>query len=138
MSVFHLVVVSAEREMYSGEVSYVSCPGSEGELGVLAKHAPLMTRLRPGVLEMTLPDGKQEHIYVSGGILEVQPDQVMVLADVALRSEELDEKRAEEAQREAEEKLQAQPTGLDYAAAQAELSEALAQIEAIRKLRHRA
>lgn len=138
MSVFRLVVVSAEREMYSGDVSYVACPGSQGELGVLPRHAPLMTMLRPGVLELTLPDGKREHIYVSGGILEVQPDQVMVLADVALRSEELDEKRAEEAHREAEQKMQAQPTGLDYAAAQAELAEAMAQIQAIRKLRNRA
>ncbi len=137
MSVFNIAIVSAEDSLYSGEAEFVSCPGVDGELGILPNHAPLMTNLRPGLIELALPGGERKYIYVSGGILEVQPDQVLVLADVAMRDDQLDEGRAEKARQDAEERLTAQPTGMDYASAQAELAEAMAQIQAIRKLRKR-
>jgi len=136
MPTIRLTIVSAERELFSGDVDFVSCPGAEGELGILPKHAPLMTTLRPGLVKHA-SGGEEQFVFVSGGILEVQPDQVMILSDVALRGDDLDEERAERSRKEAEERLMAQPTGLDYAAASAELAEAMAQIQAIRKLRGR-
>ena len=136
MSTLRIVIVSAEKELYSGEAEYVSCPGADGDLGVLPRHAPLMTTLRPGLIEIREPGtAEAKNFFVSGGILEIQPDQVMVLADVAMRGGDLDEERAEKARKDAEERLLAQTTGLDYAAAEAELAEAMAQIQAIRKLR---
>ena len=131
-------VVSSEKSLYSGEAAMVVAPGESGELGILPGHAPLLTRIKPGVLKIGLPDGSEELIYVSGGVLEAQPDKITVLADVAERGDELDEARAEEARREAESKIQAGGEGMDYAAAQAELAQAVAQLQAIRKLRRKA
>ena len=128
-------VVSAEKALFSGEVEMLVAPGAAGELGILPNHAPLLTNLRPGVLKIVQVGGKEELLYVAGGVLEVQPDQVTVLADVAERGEDLDEVRAEQARAEAERSLQAGATGMDYAKAQAELAQAAAQIELIRKLR---
>lgn len=128
-------VVSSEKELYSGDAAMVVAPGEAGELGILPGHAPLLARVKPGVLKIVPPDGDEEFIYVSGGVLEVQPDKITVLADVAERGEALDEARAEEARREAEDKIQRGVAGMDYAAAQAELAQAVAQLQAIRKLR---
>ena len=128
-------VVSSEKSLYSGVAAMVVVPGESGELGILPGHAPLLTRIKPGVLKINLPDGNEELIYVSGGVLEAQPDKITVLADVAERGEELDEERAEKARQTAEQKLQSGNAGMDYAAAQAELAQAVAQLQAIRKLR---
>ena len=116
----------------------VVAPGVAGELGILPRHAPLLTRIKPGVLKINLPDGGEELLYVSGGVLEVQPEKVTVLADIAERGDDLDEQRAEEARREAEDKLASGASGLDYAKAQAELAQAAAQLQAIRRLRKQA
>ena len=116
----------------------VVAPGASGELGVLPLHAPLLTRIKPGVLKLNLPDGGEEFIYVSGGILEVQPDKITVLADAAERGEDLDEAEAEKARKLAEEKIRSAGTSsMDYAAARAELAQAAAQLQAIRKLRRK-
>ena len=131
-------VVSSEKSLYSGEASLVVAPGESGELGILPGHAPLLARVKPGVLKINTPDGGEEFMYVSGGVLEVQPDKITVLADVAERGEELDESRAEEARKAAESKLQSgEGKGMDYAAAQAELAQAVAQLQAIQKLRRK-
>ena len=133
-----LEIVSAEKELYSGEVAMVVAPGVAGELGLLPSHAPLLTRIKPGVLKVNLPDGGEHFIYVSGGVLEVQPDKITVLADVAERGEDLDEAQAEQSRQQAEEKLRAAgATSMDYAAARAELAQAAAQLKAIRKLRRK-
>lgn len=130
-------VVSAEKSLYSGEAEMVVAPGVGGELGILPGHTPLLTRIKPGVLKINLPDGQEELMYVSGGILEIQPEKVTVLADIAERGDDLDEARAEAARQSAEAKLQSGNLGMDYAAAQAELAQAAAQLQAIRKLRRR-
>ena len=133
-----LEIVSAEKSLYSGEVAMVVAPGIAGELGLLPAHAPLLTRIRPGVLKLNMPDGEEEFIYVSGGVLEVQPEKITVLADVAERGEDLDEEEAEKSRKQAEEKMRsAGSSSMDYAAAQAELAQAVAQLQAIRKLRLR-
>ena len=137
-STVQLEIVSAEKELYSGEVAMVVAPGVAGELGLLPSHAPLLTRIKPGVLKVNLPDGGEHFIYVSGGVLEVQPDKITVLADVAERGEDLDEAQAEQSRKQAEEKLRAAgATSMDYAAARAELAQAAAQLQAIRKLRRK-
>ena len=115
----------------------VVAPGRAGELGILPRHAPLLTTVRAGVLKIVAPDGEEEFIYISGGVLEAQPDGVTVLVDVGERGEDLDEARAEEARKNAEERIKASPKGADYAAAQAELAQAAAQLAAIRKLREK-
>lgn len=133
-----LEIVSAEKSLYSGAVAMVVAPGVSGELGLLPSHAPLLTRIKPGVLKLNMPDGEEEFIYVSGGILEVQPDKITVLADVAERGADLDEAEAEKARKAAEDKIRAAgTTSMDYAAARAELAQAAAQLQAIRKLRLR-
>ena len=133
-----LEIVSAEKSLYSGEVAMVVAPGIAGELGLLPAHAPLLTRIRPGVLKLNMPDGEEEFVYVSGGVLEVQPEKITVLADVAERGEDLDEEEAEKSRKQAEEKMRsAGSSSMDYAAAQAELAQAVAQLQAIRKLRLR-
>ncbi len=132
-------VVSSEKSLYSGEAAMVVVPGEGGELGILPGHAPLLARIKLGVLKINMPDGEEEFIYVSGGVLEVQPDKITVLADVAERGDALDEARAEEARRAAESKLHdGGGKGMDYAAAQAELAQAVAQLQAIQKLRRKA
>ena len=137
-STVQLEIVSAEKSLYSGEVAMVVAPGVAGELGLLPSHAPLLTRIKPGVLKVNLPDGEEQFIYVSGGILEAQPDKITVLADAAERGEDLDEAQAEKARALAEEKIRAAGTSsMDYAAARAELAQAAAQLQAIRKLRRK-
>ncbi|WP_217126106.1 F0F1 ATP synthase subunit epsilon [Hydrogenophilus thiooxidans] len=136
----HVDVVSAEEELFSGLAEMVVLPGEAGELGVLPGHAPLLTRIRPGTVRIKTPDHGEEIIFVSGGILEVQPNLVTVLADTAVRGADLDEARAIEAKRRAEEALQNRAAAIDYAKAQAELAEAVAQLQAIermKKLKHR-
>lgn len=131
---FQIDVVSAEESIFSGTAEFVALPGEQGELGILPGHTPLITRIRPGAVRIQA-DGKEELIFVAGGILEVQPQAVTVLADTAVRGKDLDEAKAEEARRRAQELLANQSSDINYAAAQAELAEAVAQIAAIRKLR---
>ena len=135
----HVDVVSAEEQIYSGEAEFVVLPGIEGELGVYPRHTPLFTQIRPGAVRIKVPDKAQEEfVFVQGGFLEVQPTRVTVLADTAIRAHDLDEAKAIEAKRRAEEAMANQDSEENLASAQAELSAALAQIEAIRKLRNRA
>ena len=134
MKTIQIEVVSSEKSLYAGEAAMVVAPGEGGELGILPGHAPLLTRIKAGVLKINTPAGEEEFIYVSGGVVEVQPEKITVLADVAERGDALDESRAEEARRAAEAKLQS-GGDMDYAAAQAELAQAVAQLQAIRKLR---
>ena len=135
----HVDVVSVEEQIYSGDAEFVVLPGVEGELGIYPRHTPLFTQIKPGAVRIKLPDVEQEEfVYVQGGFLEVQPTRVTVLADTAIRAHDLDEAKAIEAKKRAEEALANKDTAENLAAAQAELSAALAQIEAIRKFRHRA
>ena len=135
----HVDVVSVEEQIYTGEAEFVVLPGVEGELGVYPRHTPLFTQIKPGAVRIKVPDRDQEEfVYVQGGFLEVQPTRVTVLADTAIRAHDLDEAKAIEAKKRAEEALANKDTAENLAAAQAELSAALAQIEAIRKFRHRA
>jgi F-type H+-transporting ATPase subunit epsilon len=131
-------VVSAEEAIYSGEADFVVLPGEEGELGIYPKHTPLITRIKPGTVRIKPADGSEEQlIFVAGGILEVQPNVVTVLADTAIRGHDLDEAKALEARKLAEEHLADRTGKIEYAKAMAELAEATAQIAAIRKLRQR-
>jgi F-type H+-transporting ATPase subunit epsilon len=137
MSTLHVDVVSAEESIFEGEAEFVVLPGESGELGIFPQHTPLITRIRPGAVRIK-PVGKSEElVFVAGGILEVQPHRVTVLADTAIRGHDLDEAKAEEARKKAEEALANRSADIDYAKAQAELAEAMAQIQAIRKLRAR-
>ena len=132
----HVDVVSAEKALFSGLAEVVIAPGEMGELGIYPRHAPLLTRIKPGSVRLKLPDQDvEELIYVSGGMLEVQPNVVTILADTAIRGVDLDEGRAIEAKRAAEEAMRNRASDVDYAAAQAELIEAVAQLHAIQKLR---
>lgn len=129
-------VVSAEEEIFSGEAEFVAAPASAGEVGVYPHHAPMITTIKPGALRIKLPDTAEETlIFISGGILEVQPGLVTVLADTAIRGGDLDEAKALEALKVAEEAMKNRSSDMDYAKAQAELAEASAQIQAIKKLR---
>ena len=134
----HVDVVSAEESIFSGLAEFVVLPGELGELGIYPRHAPLLTRIRPGAVRIKVPDESDEVlIFVAGGMLEVQPDVVTVLADTAIRGHDLDEVKATEAKQRAEESLRDRAASVDYAKAQAELAEAIAQLAAIRKLRQR-
>jgi F-type H+-transporting ATPase subunit epsilon len=135
MATIHVDVVSAETSIYSGPAKFVALPGESGELGILPKHTPLITRIRPGAVRIEKEDGSEEFVFVAGGILEVQPNVVTVLADTAIRGKDLDEAKAEDAKKRAEETLRNNDAAIDYAAAQAELASAVAQLAAIRKLR---
>ena len=137
MSTIHVDVVSAESLIFSGEAKFVALPGEAGELGILPKHTPLITRIKPGAVRIEKADGTEEFVFVAGGILEVQPNVVTVLADTAIRGKDLDEAKAEEAKNRAEEALRNQDASMDYAVAQAELVSAVAKLAAIRKLRAR-
>ena len=138
MSTIHVDVVSAEESIFSGEATLVSLPGEVGELGILPKHAPLITRIKPGAVRIQRADNKEEEfVFVAGGILEVQPKGVTVLADTAIRGADLDEAKAQEAKRKAEELMLNKDSQIDYAKAQAELAAAIAQLAAIAKLRHK-
>jgi F-type H+-transporting ATPase subunit epsilon len=132
----HVDVVSAEEKIFSGLAEFVVLPGEVGELGILPGHMPLMTRIRPGAVRLKLPGQVDEElIFVAGGILEVQPGLVTVLADTAIRGHDLDEVKASESKRKAEEALADRSAELDYARAQSELAEAVAQLAAISRLR---
>mgnify|MGYP003472598325 FL=1 len=132
----HVDVVSAEEQIFSGLAEFVVLPGEVGELGILPGHMPLMTRIKPGAVRLKLPNqAEEELIFVAGGILEVQPGLVTVLADTAIRGHDLDEVKASEAKRKAEEALADRSAELDYARAQSELAEAVAQLAAIQRLR---
>jgi F-type H+-transporting ATPase subunit epsilon len=132
----HVDVVSAEESIFSGLVEMVVVPGEMGELGIYPRHAPLLTRIKPGSVRLKLPNQSEFMlIYVSGGMLEVQPSVVTILADTAIRGADLDEARSLEAKHAAEEAMKNRASDIDYAKAQAELSEALAQLQAIQKMR---
>lgn len=134
----HVDVVSAEEQLFSGLAEFVALPGEAGELGILPGHMPLLTRIRPGAVRVKLPNqDAEELIFVAGGLLEVQPGLVTVLADTAIRGADLDEAKALEAKRLAEEALKDRSAHVDYAKAQAELMEAIAQIAAIQRLKKR-
>jgi F-type H+-transporting ATPase subunit epsilon len=135
----HVDVVSAEEQIFSGEAEFVILPGVLGELGIYPRHTPLLTAIKPGALRVKLPDqDREELVFVQGGFLEVQPNRVTVLADTAIRAKDLDEVKALEAKKAAEEAMQNQNSKEEIAAAEAELASAMAQLEAIRKMRHRA
>ena len=129
-------VVSAEEEIFSGQAEFIAAPASAGEVGVYPHHAPMITTIKPGALRIKLPDTAEETlIFISGGMLEVQPGLVTVLADTAIRGHDLDEAKALAAKAAAEEVMKNKASDMDYAKAQAELAEAVAQIQAIQKLR---
>jgi F-type H+-transporting ATPase subunit epsilon len=131
-------VVSAEESIFSGLAEVVIVPGVAGELGIYPRHSPLLTRIKPGSVRLKLPNETEDTlIYVSGGMLEVQPFSVTILADTAIRGGDLDEARALEAKRIAEEAMKNRTSDVNYAAAQAELVEAVAQLHAIQRLRHK-
>lgn len=131
----HLDIVSAEQEIFSGVVEMVVATGELGEVGIVPGHAPLLTLLKPGEIRITLPGGAQEVYYVSGGMLEVQPYYVTVLADAVERAEEIDEAAALAAKARAEEAIANKSAEMDYSKAAAELARAVAQIRAIQKIR---
>ncbi|MEZ0232663.1 MAG: F0F1 ATP synthase subunit epsilon [Methylophilaceae bacterium] len=132
----HIDVVSAEESIFSGEVEFIVAPALMGEVGIYPKHAPLLTTIKAGALRIKLADASEEQlIFVSGGILEVQPGIVTVLADTAIRGHDLDEAKALEAKQLAEEAMKNNTSEVNYAKAQAELMEALAQLQAIEHLR---
>jgi F-type H+-transporting ATPase subunit epsilon len=132
----HVDVVSAEQEIFSGLAEVVIVPAQMGEVGIYPRHAPLITRIKPGSVRIRIPgQAEDELIYVSGGMLEVQPSIVTILADTAIRGADLDEAKALEAKIRAEESMKDKSSKIDYAKAQAELAESLAQIAAIEKIR---
>ncbi len=133
----HVDIVSAEKEIYSGTAEIVFAPLVTGEVGILPRHAPLLARMKPGEVRVRSASNEDLSFYVSGGLLEVQPHVVTVLADTALRARDLDEAAALKAKERAEEALRNRKTDIDYAKAQAELAEAIAQLRAIQKLRER-
>ena len=136
MDTIHVDVVSAEASIFEGRAEFVVLPGESGELGIFPQHTPLITRIRPGAVRIKLADrAEEEFVFVAGGILEVQPNRVTVLADTAIRGADLDEAKAEQARKAAEEALANRDGEIDYAKAQAELAEAIAQIQALRKFR---
>jgi F-type H+-transporting ATPase subunit epsilon len=129
-------IVSAEKLLYSGTAEVVIAPGMRGELGIYPRHTPLLTTLKAGSVRIKVPNqAEEELVYVSGGILEVQPHVVTILSDTAIRGADLDEAKALEAKRAAEEAMKDKAATIDYAQAQAELAQAVAQLAAIKKLR---
>ena len=133
----HVDIVSAEQQIFSGEAERVIAPGEAGELGILPEHIPLLTRIKPGTVRIQTAGAEEEVIYVSGGMMEVQPNRVTILADTSVRAHDLDEAKALEAERLAKEALVNRTGAMEIAKAQAELAEAAAQLAAIRKLRAR-
>jgi F-type H+-transporting ATPase subunit epsilon len=132
----HVDVVSAESLIFSGEAEFVALPGEAGELGIYPKHTPLITRIRPGAVRIKVVGREEEEfVFVAGGLLEVQPNAVTVLADTAIRGHDLDEAKALEAKKMAEELLVNKESKIDYAKAQSELATAIAQLAAIARLR---
>jgi len=135
MATIRCDIVSAEEEIFHGEAQLVVATGEEGELGIAPRHAALITRLKPGQVRVLLENGDEQFFYVSGGILEVQPNVVTVLADTALRAKDLDEAAARRAKEEAERALANRADALEVAQAQAQLAQAVAQLQALERLR---
>jgi F-type H+-transporting ATPase subunit epsilon len=133
----HVDIVSAEAEIFSGTATMVFAPAEMGEVGVAPRHAPLVTRLNPGEVRVQTQEGDELSFFVSGGLLEVQPHVLTVLADTAIRADDLDEAQAQEAKARAEKMLSDKSADIDYAKAQAELAQSIAQLAAIKKLRER-
>jgi F-type H+-transporting ATPase subunit epsilon len=131
----HVDIVSAEREIFSGTANMVFAPAEMGEVGIMPRHTPLLTRLKSGEIRVQRPEGQEDSFYISGGLLEVQPHIVTVLADTAQRATDIDEAAALEAKQRAEEALRDREGKIDYARAQAELAEAIAQLRVIERLR---
>lgn len=139
MSTIHVDVVSAEEQIFSGEAKFVALPGEAGELGIYPKHTPLITRIRPGAVRIQRADtNTEEFVFVAGGILEIQPGVVTVLADTAIRGKDLDEAKANDAIKRAEEAKANAKDKAELAVVEGELAMLAAQLAAIRKLRHRA
>lgn len=138
MAKMHVEVVSTEQQIFSGEAEFLVAPALEGEIGIYPRHVPLLTRIKPGLLRLTVPGSKEEVLVaVSGGLLEVQPTHITVLADTAVRGEDLDEARAADAKRTAEDALKHAASDQDTAKAQAALASAIAQLKALEYLRKR-
>lgn len=136
MATLHVDVVSAEELIFSGEAKFVALPGEMGELGIYPRHTPLITRIKPGAVRIVRADtGAEEFVFVAGGILEVQPGTVTVLADTAIRAKDLDEAKADEAKQRAAEAMKNAKTDIDFAAAQGEFATMAAQIAALRRFR---
>ena len=134
----HVDVVSAEEQIFSGEAEFVALPGEAGELGIYPKHTPLNTRIKPGAVRIkVVGQAEEEFVFVAGGLLEVQPKTVTVLADTAIRGRDLDEAKANEVKKMASEALANRTSDIDYAVAQTELSIAVAQLAALAKYRHK-
>ena len=134
----HVDVVSAESSIFEGEAEFVALPGETGELGIYPQHTPLITRIRPGAVRIKLAGrDEEEFVFVAGGILEVQPLRVTVLADTAIRGHDLDEAKAEAARKAAEEAMSNAKTDIDFARAQSEFATMAAQIAALRRFRQR-
>ena len=135
----HVDVVSAEEQIFAGEAEFVVLPGIMGELGIYPRHTPLLTQIKPGAVRIKIPgQAEDELVFVQGGFLEVQPTRVTVLADTAIRAKDLDEAAALESRKSALEAMQNKTSKEEIAVAEAELTIAVAQLEAIRKMRHRA
>ena len=133
----HVDIVSAEAEIFSGTAIMVFAPAEMGEVGITPRHAPLLTRLKPGEVRVRTQEGEDLSFFVSGGMLEIQPHIVTVLADTAIRADDLDEAQALEARERAEKMLADKSADIDYAKAQTELAQSMAQLAAIKKLRDR-
>ena len=133
----HVDIVSAEAEIFSGAAEMMFAPAEMGEVGIAPRHAPLLTRLKPGTVRIKTAEGEEQFFYVSGGMLEVQPHVVTVLADTALRARDIDQAAAQEAKRRAEDALAARKADFDYAKAQADLAQAIAQLRTIEDLRRK-
>lgn len=131
----HVDIVSAEKEIYSGTVTQVFAPAELGEVGVMPRHAPMLSTLKAGVVRIVPQEGDEQTFYVSGGILEIQPHVVTILSDTALRAADIDEAAALEAKARAEATMKEKSSEMDYAKAKSELIEAVAQIEALKKIR---
>ena len=138
MATLHVDVVSAEELIFSGEATFVALPGENGELGIMPRHTPLITRIKPGAVRIMRADNNEEEfVFVAGGILEVQPGTVTVLADTAIRGHDLDEAKASQAKKLAEEAMRNAKSEIDLAAAQGEFAAMAAQLAAIQKLRRK-
>ena len=138
MATLHVDVVSAEGSIFSGEAKFVVLPGEMGELGIYPRHTPLITRIKPGAVRIVRADNdEEEFVFVAGGILEIQPGTVTVLADTAIRGHDLDEAKALEAKQLAEDAMKNAKSDIDFAAAQGEFAAMAAQIAAIQKLRRK-
>jgi len=136
MSTIQVEIVSAEEQIWSGKGTMVFAPGIMGELGIAPRHTPLITQLKPGDVRVQTEEGKEEFFFISGGLLEIQPDIVTVLSDTAIRANDLDEAKAIEAQKRAEDAMKDQNSEMDYARAKAELAQIAAQLRSIEKIKN--